>query len=68
MKQIIASVFSDIYTIGNTIFCTFKFNRYDCKGIQASACRSKHPFLLNLINIFARVYKLRLAEVNFLSC
>jgi len=45
MKQIIASVFSDIYTIGNIIFV-----------------------FLNLTNITARVYKLRLAEVNFLSC
>jgi len=26
MKQIIAAVFSDIYTIGNTIFCIFKLN------------------------------------------
>jgi len=45
MKQIIALVFSDIYTIGNIIFC-----------------------ILNLINITAKVYKLRLAEINFLSC
>jgi len=47
MKQIIASVFSDIlsYTIGNVIFV-----------------------FLNLIIIAARVYKLRLAEVKFLSC
>jgi len=35
MKQIIASVFFDIlsYTIGNFIFCIFKFNIYNCKGI-----------------------------------
>jgi len=45
MKQIIASVFSDIYTIGNIIFV-----------------------FLSLINITGRVDKLRLAEVNFLSC
>jgi len=25
MKQVIASMFSDIYTIGNTIFCIFKY-------------------------------------------
>jgi len=31
MKQIIASVFSDIYTIGNIIFCIFKFKKYNCK-------------------------------------
>jgi len=37
MKPIIASVFSDIYTIGNIIFCIFKFSKYNCKGIQASA-------------------------------
>jgi len=53
MKEIIASVFSDICTIGNIIFITFKIHL----KIQ-----------LNLINITARVYKLRLAEVNFLSC
>jgi len=42
MKQIIASVFSDIlsYTIGNIIVCIFKLNNYNCKGIQASSCRS----------------------------
>jgi len=42
MNQIKASVFSDIlsYTIGNNIFCILKFNNYNCKGIQASACRS----------------------------
>jgi len=41
MKQIIASVFSDIlsYTIGNIISCIFKFINYSGKGIQASACR-----------------------------
>jgi len=45
MKQIIASVFSEIlsHTIGNIIF-----------------------LFLNLIIISARVYKLWLAEVNFL--
>jgi len=42
MKQIIASVFFDIlsYTTGNIIFCIFKFDNYNCKGIQTSACRS----------------------------
>jgi len=51
MKQIIASVFLDIfsYTIGNIIFCVFQ------------------NFELNLIIITARVYKLRLSEVNLLS-
>jgi len=48
MKQIIASVLFDIlsYTIGNIISCIFKFNVYNCKGIQASACRSYLHFLL----------------------
>jgi len=42
MNQIKASVFSDTlsYTIGKIIFCIFKLNNYNCKGIQASACRS----------------------------
>jgi len=42
MKQIIASVFLDIlsYTIGNIIFCIFKFNNYNCKGLQTSAYQS----------------------------
>jgi len=46
MKQNIASVFFVIlsYTIGNVIFCIFKFKNSNW------------------------VYKLRLAEVNFLSC
>jgi len=39
---IIASVFFHAisYTIGNIIFCIFKINNYNCKGIQSSACRS----------------------------
>jgi len=42
MKQRKASVFLQIlsYTIGNIIFCIFKFNNYNCKGIQTSASRS----------------------------
>jgi len=42
MKQIKASVFFDIlsYTIGNIIFLIFKFNNYNCKGIQTLACPS----------------------------
>jgi len=46
MKQIIASVFSDILLYWEYHFFVF----------------------LNLIIITARVYKLRLAEANFLSC
>jgi len=47
MKQIIASVSSDI------LFILFEIQFF---------------VFLNLIIITARVYKLRLAEVNFLSC
>jgi len=50
MKQLIASVFFDIlsYTIGNIIFCIFKFNNYNCKGKKTSVCRSKLPILFNI--------------------
>jgi len=36
MKQIITSVFFDIlsYTIGNIIFCVFKFNKYSCNNYK----------------------------------
>jgi len=49
MKQIIALVFFDIlsYTIGNIILCMFKFNNYNRKGIQTSACRSLFPCLFS---------------------
>jgi len=42
MKQIIASVFPEILsnTIGSIILCIFKFNNYNCKGIEASAWQS----------------------------
>jgi len=52
MKQIIASVFFDILS--------------DTIG-NIIFCVFKN-FELSLIFITARVYKLRLAEVNFLSC
>jgi len=52
MKQIIASVFYDILS-------------YTIGNIIF--CIFKN-FELNLIILTARVYKLRLAEVNFLSC
>jgi len=52
MKQIIASVFFDILS-------------YTIKKIIFCIVKN---FELNLIRITARVYKLRLVEVNFLSC
>jgi len=52
MKQIIDLVFSDM------LFYTIG---------NISSCIFKN-FELNIINITARVYKLRLVEVNFLCC
>jgi len=52
MKQIKASVFFDVLS------CTIG---------NIIICIFKN-FELNLIIIIARVYKLRLAEANFLSC
>jgi len=60
MKQIIASVFSEILsnTIGSIILCTYFLILL---GISFFV-------FLNLIILTARVYKLWLAEVNCLSC
>jgi len=53
VKQIIASVFFDILSYTiGNIFFFFEFQNFE----------------LNLIIINAREYKIRLAEVNFLSC
>jgi len=54
-----ASVVSDIlsYTIENIIFCIFKFHNYNCKGKQASACRSELPFLFNFKAFIVRWLK-----------
>jgi len=54
-------VFFDIlsyYTIGNIIFCIFKFNNYHFYHIISFFV------FLNLIIITARVYKLRLADLH----
>jgi len=62
MKQIISSVFSDIYTIGSIIFCIFRFTKYNCKGIKASACRSFMKYVKKLRSFNLHTLQIRIAD------